>query len=262
VLRLAEQKRLTLDTPITTYLPEFRSDTGRRVTFKHLLSNTSGIPDLLSRQIAAEPELRSSNASAAAIVARFSSGDPLFLPGEGWDYSALNWVIVAAALERLTGVSFPDLMKQLVLRPLRMSGAGYAQPNQPVLPHLAAAYSAAAPHTRKMSPAPAFVAATGNVAGTVGDAILAADGVFHGPLLSRASRKALTTILWQDQEYALGGRIHQIDGNAWSWETGKVGGYRAHIAHRLDRSETIVIFNTTDMDQSVIGEWAEMIAKA
>ena len=43
-LRLAEQHRLSLDAPITTYLPGFRRDTGERVLLKHLMSNTSGIP--------------------------------------------------------------------------------------------------------------------------------------------------------------------------------------------------------------------------
>ena len=69
-LRLAERKRLDLDAPIGTYLPDVRRDTGARVTMRHLLSNTSGVPDLLSRRLGAEPELRTSTASAAEIVAR------------------------------------------------------------------------------------------------------------------------------------------------------------------------------------------------
>lgn len=223
VLRLAEQKRLSLDAPIAAYLPEFRHDTGRRVHLEHLLSNTSGIPDLLSRQIATEPGLRSSNASAASIVARFGNGDPSFRPGEGWDYAALNWVLLLTVLERITGEAFPNLVRRLVLRPLGMSGSGFAQVGEPALPRLAAAYSDTLPPVRKMSPAPAFLAATGNVAGTVRDAIVAADSVYHGSLLSRASRTELTTVRRSEQEYALGGRVRSIDGSPWAWQTGKVG---------------------------------------
>jgi hypothetical protein len=113
-----------------------------------------------------------------------------------------------------------------------------------------------------MAPIPPFVAASGNAAGTLRDAVRAAHGIFHGTLLSAASRRELTTIRWPEQEYALGGRVHPIDGTLWAWETGKVEGYRAHIAHRLDRSETIVIFNTTDTVQSQIGTWIEAIARA
>jgi D-alanyl-D-alanine carboxypeptidase len=262
VLRLAEQQRLSLDAPISTYLPSFRRDTGQRVLVKHLLSNTSGIPDLLSRQLSSEPELRTSPATAAAIVARFGSGDPTFAPGQGWDYAALNWVIIAAMLERLTGEQLPQLIARLVLRPLGMSDTGFAQADQPPMPKLAAAYSGMNPPVRKMASVPPFLVASGNAASTVRDAIRAADGIFHGALLSAGSRRELTAVRWPEQEYALGGRVHSIAGDLWAWETGKVQGYRALIANRLSRSETIVVFNTTDMTQSDVAGWVEAIALA
>lgn len=261
-LRLTEQGRLRLDAPIATYLPRFRSETGQRVRVDHLLSNTSGIPDLLTRQIATEPELRTSTAATADIVARFGGGDPTFPPGEGWDYAALNWAIVAQLLESVSGRDFPALMRQLVLRPLGMSGAGFVQTGQPAVPNLAAAYASISPPVRKMAAVPPFLAASGNVAGTVADAVRAAHGIFHGPLLTPRSRSDLTRVRWREEDYALGGRVHAIDGEPWAWETGKVQAYRTHIAHRLARSETIVVFNTTDMDQPEIARWVEAIARA
>jgi CubicO group peptidase (beta-lactamase class C family) len=262
VLRLTEQKRLSLDAPIIRYLPDFRRDTGEQVLLKHVLSNTSGIPDLLTRQLAKEPELRSSTASAASMVARFGGGDLAFVPGEGWDYGAINWAIVAAIVERTTGEPFPQAIAKLVLRPLGMSATGFAQLGQPQMSKLAAAYGSAMPPVRKMAPNPPFVAASGNIASTVADAVRAAHGIFHGSILRAASRRDLTTIRWPEEDYALGGRVHAIDGTLWAWETGKVQGYRAFIAHRLDCSETIVVFNTTDLDQSQIGSWVERIARA
>ena len=261
-LRLVEQGRLSLDAPITTYLPDFRRDTGERVLVGHLLSNTSGVPDLMSRALAGEPALRTSTASPSEIVARFGGGDLAFAPGQGWDYSALNWVIVAALLQRLTGEPLATLVARLVFRPLGMRDTGFAQADQPPMPQLAAAYTDAVPPIRKMRPVPSFVAASGNVASTSADAMRAAHGIFHGKLISSASRSALTSIRWPAEEYGLGGRIHRIDDQPWAWETGKVEGYRAHIAHRLSQSETIVIFDTTDMGQSIIGDWVEKIARA
>lgn len=262
VLRLADQRRLKLDVPITTYLPEFRRTTGAQVTLLHLLSNTSGIPDLLTRQIATEPELRRSTMGPADIVARFAGGDLAFAPGTGWDYSALNWVIVAAIVERITGQTFADAVASLVFQPLGMADTGFAQIGSPAMPRLAAAYANTVPPARKMPAAPAFVAATGNVATTVADAIRAADSIFDRHVLSATSRRALTSVRWPEQEYALGGRVHLIDGEQWGWEAGKVGGYRALIAHRLGRRETVVVFNTSDMEQQAIGQGVEAIARA
>lgn len=173
-----------------------------------------------------------------------------------------NWVILAALLERLTGEPLAALVARLVLQPLSMSGTGFAQADQQPMPNLAAAYSSVVPPVRKMLPVPSFLAASGNTAGTVRNAVRAAHGIFHGSLLSIASQRELTTTRWPEQEYALGGRVHPINGGLWAWETGKVEGYRAHVAHRLNRSETIVIFNTTDLGQSQIGGWVEAIALA
>jgi D-alanyl-D-alanine carboxypeptidase len=130
------------------------------------------------------------------------------------------------------------------------------------MPNLAAAYGSGLPPARKMSPNPPFIAASGSTASTVSDAMRAAHGIFHGSLLNATSRRELTKLRWPEEEYALGGRVHPIDGNQWAWQTGKIQGYRALIAHRLNRSETIVTFNTTDISQSQMSEWAETIARA
>lgn len=261
-LRLVERDLLSLDAPVSTYLPDFRRDTGDRVLFKHLLSNTSGITDLLVPAIKADRSLLNSTGSPAEILSRFGSGDLKFTPGEGWDYTPLNWVIVAAILERLTDRPLAELVRQMVLQPLQMTETGYAQVGQPAMPQLAAAYGSVVPPIRKMTAVPAYLAGSGNTASTARDAVRAAHGIFHTGLLSDRSRRELTTLRWPDQEYALGGRVHPIGTDPWAWETGKVEGYRALIAHRLRRSETIVIFNTTDMSQSQIGDWVETIATA
>ena len=261
-LRLVEQGRLSLDAPITTYLPSFRRDTGERVRVAHLLSNTSGVPDLMSKQLQVEPALRTSTATPAEIVARFGGGDLLFTPGQGWDYSALNWVIVAAIVQTVTGQALAAFVTDTVFKPLRMAETGFAQADQPPMPTLAAAYTDAVPPARKMRPVPSFVAASGNVASTPADAVRAAHGLFHGSLIGPVSRAALIGVRWPAEEYALGGRIHLIDGEPWAWEAGKIEGYRALVAHRLRRSETIVAFNTTDLPQSALAGWVEGVARA
>lgn len=261
-LRLVERNRLSLDAPVTAYLPEFRRDTGDRVLIRHLLSNTSGITDLLVPAINADRSLLASTDTPASILARYGAGDLKFAPGAGWDYTPLNWVIVAAVLERVTGTPIAELVRQTIFQPLHMTEAGYAQVGQPAMPELAAAYGSVVPPVRKMTAVPAFLAGSGNTASTVTDAVRAAHGIFHTALLGAGSKRELTRLHWTDQEYALGGRVHPIGDEPWAWETGKVEGYRAMIAHRLSRSETVVIFNTTDMAQSQIAGWAEAIAIA
>src|SRR5688572_7000609 len=43
-LQLVEQGKLKLDARLSDYLPDYRPDTGQKVTIHHLLTHTSGIP--------------------------------------------------------------------------------------------------------------------------------------------------------------------------------------------------------------------------
>lgn len=56
VLQLVEQNKLRLNGVVSDYLPSYRKDTGSKITLKHLLSYTSGLPSLdLLKILYAEP---------------------------------------------------------------------------------------------------------------------------------------------------------------------------------------------------------------
>ena len=45
IVKLAEEGKLKLDVPITTYLPDYPKENGDKITTHHLLTHTSGIPN-------------------------------------------------------------------------------------------------------------------------------------------------------------------------------------------------------------------------
>lgn len=48
IVKLAEEGKLKLDSPITTYLPNYPKATGDKITVQHLLTHTSGVPNYTS----------------------------------------------------------------------------------------------------------------------------------------------------------------------------------------------------------------------
>src|SRR6266581_6035984 len=48
VMQLVNEGKIKLDDKITTYLPDYRKDTGDKVTVRNLLTHTSGIPSYTS----------------------------------------------------------------------------------------------------------------------------------------------------------------------------------------------------------------------
>ena len=260
VLRLVERGQLDLDAPVTRFLPDFPPLLGARVTLRRLLSNTSGVPDWVNAAIRDDPSIRASTAGSAETLRRYAVDGPLaFEPGTKFDYNVINWIIVHALLERVTGLPFAQVLETLVFAPLGMGDAALVDTVRPSVPRLAAAYDAKG--RRKMDPVPPFVGASGNICLTAEDAVRAAHGIYSTGFLQAGSRAALTMVEYPQEDYTLGGRVHMIAGRRWSWDTGKVQGYRTMIAHDPDADRTIVILNATDMDQGAIAAQAEAMAR-
>ncbi|MDG2530100.1 serine hydrolase domain-containing protein [Caulobacter endophyticus] len=264
VLRLVEQGKLSLDAPIATWLPRQRPDTGKTVTLTHLLSNTSGVPNGFTPALKIDPEILKRELSAAQAVILFCQGDPLFPPGSKFDYALTNWFVVTAIVEAVTGKPFQAVVEELVTGPLKMSHtrAGRIDAEAGV----AASYYAGPPLARRENPRLSVMAAGGGYFSTVDDLLVAAHIVFDTPFLSEASRKALTTILVPEQDYALGGRVRSltIDGQVKpaGWETGRTAGYRSVLGHRLDTGDTVVILNNTDLSQKALDLFADKLLGA
>ena len=101
-LKLCDEGRLGLDTPLVEYLPEplFPNDQrASKVTARMVLSHSSGLPH--------------GRAQGTPISLRFS-------PGERFAYSSIGIQYLQVVIERLTRLPLPDFMKARLLDPFGM----------------------------------------------------------------------------------------------------------------------------------------------
>ena len=119
VRQFIEAGRLDADTPVQRVLPWFKvtdAQASSRITVRHLLNQTSGF----SRADGIAPLVAQTQASTMAL-ARAMSGTPLNRPvGASYEYSNLNFVLLGALLEELSGRPWPQLMQERVFAPLEM----------------------------------------------------------------------------------------------------------------------------------------------
>lgn len=264
-LRLCEQGKLALDAPITTWLKDYRADTGNRLTLRRLLSNRSGVPNGFIAALRADPSLAAKETSTAEAVRAYASGDLAFEPGAKFDYSLTNWILVRAILEAATGESLDALMSRLVFAPLGLRDTGW--PIAGARPAVAVPYGALTPApVQRMTSSPQFAVASGGFYSTAADLQRAAHAVFRKGFLSDESRRALTTIEVPEEHYTLGGRVKdlRLPGGVrrFAWETGNSGGHKCLLAHGLDDHRTLVILNNTNLTQKRIDEFAYAILGA
>jgi len=124
-MQLVEKGKLKLDDPVTKYLPDYPPANGDLVTVHHLLSHTSGIPqdDPLTGAFAENKHRPNTHEEMRSY---FQDSALLFNPGEGFQYSNFNYNLLVMIMEEVTGRTYPQLLREMVLEPLHMSATGTA----------------------------------------------------------------------------------------------------------------------------------------
>ncbi len=262
VMKLAEAGKLSLDAPITTYLSDYRADTGAKVTLRRLLSNSSGVPNGFIAAAKSDPGVLTRDLPAAEAVRRYCQGDLAFEPGARFDYAMTNWIMVVATIEAVTGRPYQDAMRMITLEPLGLKATDASEATA-TSPHLAAGYASVAPPVRRPNMRLSFTNAGGGYFSTASDLLKAAHDIFDTGFLAPASQTALRTIEVASDSYALGGRIRTlwVDGKPYpaGWETGNTAGYRSVLGHRFDTRTSVVILNNTSLSQKALDLFADQL---
>ncbi|MVT09610.1 serine hydrolase [Chitinophaga tropicalis] len=109
VLKLADQGKINLDTPLNRYLGNSydvkNDDRINQITARHVLTHSAGFPNW-----------RQENSDTLPI---------LFTPGEKFSYSGEGFVYVSRVAEKLTGMKFEDYVKKVVFKPLHMNNSSF-----------------------------------------------------------------------------------------------------------------------------------------
>lgn len=267
VMRLVQQGQLSLDEPITSYLPDYRKDTGAKLTLRWLMSHSSGVPNQIDAAIKNDPSTRTLALDNKEAVRRFASGDLMFEPGTDWDYSHANWLIVKAIVERTTGQSYASLVEGFLIQPLGLSHTGIFSGNSNEVPDMARSYAQLSPQAVALSkPLPDFMALAGGYFTSASDMFRLMDGLFEGKILSPEATATLMTVIRPAQHYALGGRTRteSIAGKERSVasEYGSNGAYRVLAWRTLKDGHSVIVMNNTSFDHMKIGELADHLLEA
>ena len=124
VMRLVEQGKLSLDDPLTRFLPAYPTG-GRTILVRHLLQQTSGIADYILLPGYDELETSDLTRPHADLVRLFSAQPFRFVPGERWSYSNSNYSLLASIIEKLSGEPYARHLERAFFRPLGLRDTRY-----------------------------------------------------------------------------------------------------------------------------------------
>ncbi|HYV09573.1 MAG TPA: serine hydrolase [Pyrinomonadaceae bacterium] len=139
ILQLVEQGKIKLDAKLSDYLPDYRKDTGEKVTIHHLLTHTSGIPSYTSQPGFFQNVSRNPY-KVDEFVKKYASGNLEFEPGSKYTYNNSGYFLLGAIIEHVTGKPYEQVLKQNIFDPLGMKNTGYDH-HDTLIPKRASGYS-------------------------------------------------------------------------------------------------------------------------
>jgi uncharacterized protein YbbC (DUF1343 family)/CubicO group peptidase (beta-lactamase class C family) len=120
VMQLVEQGKVRLNDPVAKYLPEFAQNGKDDITVRQLLIHFSGLePDLDLKAVWEGKQTAYGMAFADA---------PQEAPGSRFTYSDVNFIVLGALVERVSGETLDEYVQRHIFEPLKMTRTRYVPP--------------------------------------------------------------------------------------------------------------------------------------
>jgi D-alanyl-D-alanine carboxypeptidase len=259
ILQLADEGRLSLDDPLSRFLPGALPD-GDRVLLRHLLNHTSGVgdytddPGFLAAAFA-EPSRVWTPVELIAIAAAMPRA---FAPGaaDRWDYSNTNYILLGRVAEAAGGEPIATLLRTRVFEPLGMTSTYYSAETSLRAPFAQGYIDLNGISNLAVGTlvSPTVAGAAGAVVSTGGDALRFVEALASGDLVSPAAHAArLTTVPASrvrllgesfDIEYGLGVFV----GDGWIGHDGAIPGYETEAYAKTGVGSVVVLVNKSTVD--------------
>lgn len=135
IMALVEEGRLSPDDKIRKLLPGLPLK-WNGVTVRHLLTHTSGLPDV---SLGEDTDAVIAETRAGALKKLPGMKMP-FRPGAKWSYNQTNYMLLAMIIEKISGKTFEEFMTDRFFRPLGMNSTSFGD-SLMIIPHRASGYT-------------------------------------------------------------------------------------------------------------------------
>jgi D-alanyl-D-alanine carboxypeptidase len=125
VMKLVEDGRLSLDTPVTDILPGLPRE-WRAIQIYHLLTHTSGLPEMSANpRFACLPEDKKKRVTSEEEIAFLSELPLRFQPGAKWAYHQSGYQLLGFIVQRLTKKSYAAFLQERMFAPIGMTATSF-----------------------------------------------------------------------------------------------------------------------------------------
>lgn len=252
ILKLAEAGKLGLDDEVTKHLPDLTTH-GHRVTIRHLLNHTSGIPDFSNMPAFWPLETQAvSYDEVGDTVLKLIGAEPFdFPPGSKMIYNNSNAFLLGLITEKVTGVDWDDYIEKEMFAPLGMKRSHYCHFRK-VIADRAHGYSTRPDGTflRAAHLDHRWTYAGGSLCSSVGDLVTWLRALHGGRVIGEAAYREMITpeTLRYGNQLRYGMATFVMDdpeGHRWIGHGGNNPGFRSEMRYYRDHDLYIVVLMNT-----------------
>jgi CubicO group peptidase (beta-lactamase class C family) len=251
ILKLAAAGKLSIDDPVTTYLPDVDTH-GATITIRHLLTHTSGIKGYTET---AWFHARDNEAFPRSEMVKLVNAEPLlFEPGTRWSYSNSGYYFLGLVIEQVSGKPYAEFVRDEIVRPLGLADTAYC-PREMTAPRHARAYTVKDDAVVPAEPLDMdHPYAAGSLCSTAPDLARWMQALAGGGALSAAEwAQMITPAALADGStvpYGFGMGVGELGGHRSIGHGGGINGFTSHMAYLPDDELVIVVLNNTDSQLS------------
>ena len=262
IMKLVEDGKLTLDTPLSTYFPDFMPDYSKDITIQHLLNNSSGMEANIGRTDDNGNGLMPEKTAISfnEVLEKFKESKLKFDPGTGYDYNNFGYLLLANIIEKVSGQSYANFMEQTVFKPAGMKStsiASFTSLKQKAEPYLGLGMDKFKEFNAPFHPS--WLKGAADMNSTTVDLFKFMQALDNGTLLKPASVNNIysNTQAMGVNEMAsgLGWVIDKKGDEKWVYNNGLLPGFASVMGSLVEKNIKIIILSNATSVNPVVDEF-------
>lgn len=255
LLVLEGRGELSLDDDIRTFIPEL-PNFGEPVTLRQLLNHTSGYREIYNLLPVDGFGGEDTFERERAITVVQRQPELQNRPNTEWNYNNTGFILLSLAVERVTGMSFADHMRESVFEPLGMHDTRVKMVQGEVIPGSAQGYTPAEDGGYRTTRDLPASAGAGGVYTTVDDLhrwmLNFRDAALGGPEALQAMTTTAVLESGDSTDYGLGLGLDELGGRTLYWHTGGDVSHRAYLGYLPELGSGVILMsNDASFDLSL-----------
>lgn len=265
VLKLAETNRLSLDDPLSRYLPDFPN--AESISIRQLLNHTAGISDRTVTSNA-QPGFSRRDVDIALLVSEIAKRPLNFAPETSQAYSNSGYILLGAVIEKITGGHWYDSLQDQLLAPLMLIRTQYGTASRVINGRVAGYTSNNQKQALKNADfiSMSIPGSAGALVSTVDDLRNWMRALTSGRVISAESYQQMITPVElpgasSANPYGFGTYIWRVRGEIMIGHTGQINGFASILAYLPSQDMTVIVLaNDDSFDARSVGRRLAAIA--